>query len=259
MNERYYNNARIFREIREAVLVERGFLYTAWRIAVQPGATLQQILTGDRDRFLDPVKFLFVCVALVAVVMNLDIARQIYTGGLSGPSGIPEPGLRSVEEQLAAILSDEQTNREVRFRTRKALQELQTGIPERAMQQSFQWVNVTLLLAVPFYALGTWLVFNRKLCLAEHLVINGYLYGLQCLLSLVTFPIYFFSMSVGTIGYFVVSTAYQFFAWHQVFKISGWREWIGCVALLIAVTFTYLVVTVFLMMVFFLATILIDW
>lgn len=244
MEERYYNNARILRELREVVLIERGFLYTALQIARFPGAALQKILTGDRGRFQDPVKFLFVCVAMAAVIMNLDISRRVIMGGDLAPLQSSEPKIQRVEQLLTDISTDQELKRDDRFRAGKALQELQTSGPEWAMRETLQWMNVALLLAVPFYAMGTWLVFNRNFCFAEHLVISGYLYGIQCLLSLATIPIYVWSTYGGSVSYFVISTAFQFFAWRQIFMISGWREWIGCVLLLAGITVTYLIVAV---------------
>lgn len=258
MEERYYNNSRIVRELREAALIERGFLYTAWQIAVRPGAALQQILTGDRGRFQDPVKFLFICVAMAAVMMNSDIARQALVANGPVASKSPEPKMQVAEQQLADIVADPQSKRDTRFRATKALRELQTTVAEWATQETFKWMNVAMLLAVPFYALGTWLVFNRKFCFAEHLVISGYLYGVQCLLSLATIPIYFWSINAASVVYFVSSTAYQFFAWRQVFKISGWREWIGCVVLLVGITISYLVVATILGVFFVIAILLLE-
>lgn len=258
MEERYYNNSRILRELREAALIERGFLYTAWQIAVRPGAAIQRILTGDRGRFQDPVKFLFICVAMAAVMMNSDIARQAFVANGPVATTSPEPKVQAVEQQLADILADQQTKRDTRFRATKALRELQTTVAEWATQETFKWMNVALLMAVPFYALGTWLVFNRKFYFAEHLVIGGYLYGIQCLLSLATIPIYFWSINAASVGYFVSSTAYQFFAWRQIFKISGWREWVGCVLLFVGITITYLVVATILVVFFMIAILVLE-
>ena len=242
MTDRYYNFPRILRELRETVLFERGFFFTAWKICSTPGLALRQILEGGPHRFQDPVKFLFLCVAAAVLIMNLDVSRKLMWGNLEFPGRGPEPKFEVSQQQLSDILADPQSNRDLRFRATRAQQALRTPMPEWAMQETMQWMNVALLMAVPFYALGTWLMFRRNLNLAEHLVVNGYIYGAQCLLSILVLPAYLWSTMVGSLTYFGVSTIFQFFAWRQVFRISGWFDWIKSVGLLIGIFTVYFIV-----------------
>jgi hypothetical protein len=241
MSDRYYNIPRIGRELRETVLFERGFFFTAWCIATTPGKALRQILEGRSHRFQDPVKFLFLCVAAAALIMNFDISRQMMWKDIEFPNAGPEPKFAIIDQQLADLLADSESKRDIRFRASRAQQELRTPMPVWAMQQTMQWMNIVLLMAVPFYALGTWLMFPRNLNLAEHLVVNGYIYGVQCLLSMLVLPAYLWSTTVGSLTYLVVSTIFQFFAWHQVFRISGWFDWMKSVGLLIGIFTVYIV------------------
>lgn len=249
MADRYYNLPRIWRELRETIFFERGFFFTAWRILTTPGQALQQILDGGSHRFQDPVKFLFLCVALAALIMNLDVTRRAMSGGFDFPQQAPEPKFQLIQQQLAEVLADPEINRDIRFRAVRAQHELEYSMPNWASEETMKWMNVMLLVAVPFYAVGTWLLFRRDLNLAEHLVVNGYVYGVQCLISIVVLPVYFWSMTGASLAYFVVSSIYQFFAWHQTFRLTGWFDFLKCVVLQFGVTFVYLIAVIAVMVV----------
>jgi hypothetical protein len=61
-------------------------------------------------------------------------------------------------------------------------------------------------------------------------------------------PINASSMAWGSLVYFVISTAYQLVAWCWVFRIRGWREWCGCLFLLVAVSLIYFIATTLVML-----------
>ncbi|MBL8889416.1 MAG: hypothetical protein JNL67_05525 [Planctomycetaceae bacterium] len=242
--DRYYNLPRILRELRETVLFERGFLFTAWQVFKCPGSAIRQILESGPHRFQDPIKFLFLCVALAVLAMNLEFTQKAMFGNVQFPELAAGERFEAVEQQLQEIIDDPSTKRELRFRVERAQRELKLSAPEWAIQKSMQWMNVALLLVVPLYAIGTWLIFRRSLNFAEHLAFNGYIYGVQCLLSILTIPVYFWSMNAGTIIYFIISTLYQFFAWRDILQISGWFEWLKCILMLVAVFATYMVLLI---------------
>lgn len=243
MSERFYNNRRIMVELREALVIERGFLFTFWRMLTRPAESLDLILRGPDRRFQDPVKFLFICVALSTLALNLNIGQQVSVANTTPGTPAADPGLKAAEEQLLGMIKSPESLLTTKFQAKRALRELQMTTPDWFMNQTFKWMNLALLIAVPFYAIGTWLVFHRHFNFAEHLVINGYIFSIQCLLSILTLPINFWSLGWGSAIYFVISTVYQMVAWCWVFQIRGWREWCGCTFLLVAVTMIYFVAT----------------
>jgi hypothetical protein len=243
MSERFYNSRRILLELREALVVERGFLFTGWRLLTRPAESLDRILSGPDRRFQDPVKFLFICVTLSTLAMNLNLAHQVSDRGAPPDAPAADPGLTAAEAQLLAMIDSPDSLLTTKFQAKRALRELQLTTPDWFMHQTFKWMNLALLIAVPFYAVGTWLVFHRHFNFAEHMVINGYIFSIQCLLSLLTVPISSWSPGWVSIAYFVISTAYQLAAWCWVFQIRGWREWCGCIVLLVAITMIYFIAT----------------
>jgi hypothetical protein len=248
MSERFYNNRRILVELREALVVERGFLFTCWRMLTRPAESLDLILSGTDRRFQDPIKFLFVCVALSTLAMNLNLGQQASVQKMATGGPAVDPGLKVAEEQLLGMIESPESLLTTKFQAKRALRELQMTTPDWFMHQTFKWMNLALLIAVPFYAVGTWLFFHRQFNFAEHMVINGYIFSIQCLLSLLTMPINASSMAWGSLVYFVISTAYQLVAWCWVFRIRGWREWCGCLFLLVAVSLIYFIATTLVML-----------
>jgi len=251
MSDPFYNNRRILIELREALLVERGFVFTCWRVLTRPAQSLEQILLGTNRRFQDPIKFLFICVTLSTLAMNVDFGQKVSVNEVSGTAAAtpPDPGLKVVEEQLLEMIESPESLLTTKFQAKRALRELQVSTADWFMLQTLKWMNLALLIAVPFYAIGTWLVFHRHFNFAEHLVINSYIFSIQCLLSLLTVPINTWSMAWGAIAYFVISTIYQLAAWCRIFQIRGWREWCGSIVLLLAITVIYFVATLLVMLV----------
>lgn len=179
MEEKHFTLHRIGEEFREVLLGERGFLFTVRRMAFSPRASLLTILGGHKSRFNEPVKFVVLCIALAVVGMNLGLQ-------LGGTNSVPELAeaieakdkLQDYVESLNQLAMDDQSTSEVKFRASNAVAALERSQFEGFQDTYMQWSNVALLAAVPFFALGTLVFFRSDLNLAEHFVVNAYIYGM---------------------------------------------------------------------------------
>lgn len=229
VTEKHFTLAKVASGFLENVLGEKGFLFTLIQFLIRPGVSLRLILEGRQGNFLEPIRFVLYSVTLAAVAMNLVGVR-----GFSGDfSQVPD--IRQADEQLHETAANLQklrdakgSSRETRFRIDRALADLKQSELEWRLGVFMQWMNVFLLIAVPIYAMGTWLLFPRGMNLAEHLVVNSYIYGVQCCQSMLLAPLGLWDYWMYSMIYLVVAQIYQFFAWHQTLKFQTWIDWILC-------------------------------
>ncbi|HST57479.1 MAG TPA: DUF3667 domain-containing protein [Longimicrobium sp.] len=127
--------------------MDRGVLFTALELTRRPGDAIRDYVQGKRVRYTGPVKYFVLTVALTTfATTQLGMVDEIAEGMLHdahGPAAF-------TPAQASAFMS--------------------------------QWMTLFMALGVPFTAAVTHRVFRRAgMTYAEHLVLNLYSYGHQCL------------------------------------------------------------------------------
>ena len=118
--------------------VEKGFLYTIKELTVNPGLVISNYLSGvGRYRYYNPFRYAFV----VVTVSTLLFSWAGYFDDVTAANTNPNPETSFVDTDVVKDYS-----------------------------------NLLVLPLIPFCSLATWLLFRRK-NLAEHLVINFFIFG----------------------------------------------------------------------------------
>jgi hypothetical protein len=242
MTEKHFTIAKLSAGMLEVVVGEKGFLFTLNQLLRRPGASLRMILEGQIGKFNEPIRFLLYSVGLAALTMNLIGALGIEVFQIQ-ELGQSIEQLDTAATELESLRDNKQSNPELQFRVDRALAKLNQSRIEWQMEVILQWINVFLLIAVPVYAAGTFLLFPRGLNFAEHLVVNAYIYGVQCCMSVVLAPISIWNYTAYTSIYLAVTLVYQVFAWQQVFAIRSWKDWLLCSVLICGSIVAYVGIT----------------
>lgn len=138
----------IVQQVAHDVLnVDRGLLFTALELTRRPGDAIRDYVDGKRVRYTGPVKYFVLTVALTTfMTTQMGVLDEVAAGLVEGMGD-------------AAPVSAEQTSRFMA-----------------------QWMTLFMALGVPFTAAVTRRLFARAgMTYAEHLVLNLYSYGHQCL------------------------------------------------------------------------------
>ncbi|MEZ6136607.1 MAG: DUF3667 domain-containing protein [Pirellulaceae bacterium] len=249
----HFTLMRLLTDLWKHLNLEKGFLLTARELFLKPGLTIQTILDGRADSLTEPFRFLAISVATITVAMALATPMA---GGHGYKLAFIEEAeaeasriLQPRVDQLKRLSESQQQSREIRFRAKQAQIALQTSFSDWSYRAQAPWSNVLLLLAVPVYAFFTWLVVGRGLNLAEHLVLNAYIYGIQCILAtLVMVPLILTSqVGLAATVYFIVSLVYQIVAWNSLLRFRTALDWAKCAFLVVITLVIYLIVGVIFM------------
>lgn len=127
--------------------MDRGILFTAMELTRRPGDAIRAYVDGRRVRYTGPVKYFILTVALTTfATTQLGIVDEIAEG-LFHEAGRAAP---MTPAQASAFMS--------------------------------RWMTMFMALGVPFTAAVTHRLFKRTgMTYAEHLALNLYSYGHQCL------------------------------------------------------------------------------
>jgi hypothetical protein len=136
--------------------LERGLIFTFWSLIRRPGEVVQEFVSGNRHRFMNPFRFLLVAATLTVIAEALSDSTAMFALF----------DIKGTDDDSTAMVQDIMAN----------------------------YLNFIILLTVPFYAFGSWLVFRKpKWNLAEHLVVNAYGISMTVILSsivtLLTLPL----------------------------------------------------------------------
>jgi hypothetical protein len=132
---------------RDVLNLDHGILFTALELTRRPGDAIRDYVDGKRVRYAGPVKYFILTLALTTFATT-----QL---------GVMSDAARALVEGMkdAAPVTVEQASR---FMS--------------------QWMTLFFALGVPFTAAVTRRLFSRAgMTYAEHLVLNLYAYGQQCL------------------------------------------------------------------------------
>lgn len=188
---------------RSVLNFERGLPYTLWQFLIYPKKATKEYLFGNRRKFMDPIKFLFLSVTIAAFVLIQNLGTD-----------------DAMLQQMLESAKDEQ----------------QKKILIRFNELISNYYNLFFFLNVPFYAMATKLLYNKKdYFFAEHLTISAYLYAA----ATYTMPLLLFAPnSMKGIVITVLSTfisVYLIWAYMKIFE-ENWINglWKGILVVLIA-------------------------
>ncbi|HLM66435.1 MAG TPA: DUF3667 domain-containing protein [Longimicrobium sp.] len=126
--------------------LDRGILFTAMELTRRPGDAIRAYVDGKRVRYTGPVKYFILTVALTTfATTQLGIVDEVAEGMFH-------------EAERAASMT-----------------------PSQASAFMSRWMTMFMALGVPFTAAVTHRLFKRTgMTYAEHLALNLYSYGHQC-------------------------------------------------------------------------------
>lgn len=79
------------RAIAGATELDRGFLFTLWRLTVRPAVVVEEYLSGPRIRYTSPRRYLVVIAAATTVVWLLLDATAEFRAGMTVALGEDAP------------------------------------------------------------------------------------------------------------------------------------------------------------------------
>ena len=180
--------------VAQVTNIERGFLYTTKMLFKAPGKLISDYWNGRTVNYYNPFRY-----ALILVTLTLLINLWLGIDDLLQASMEP----RVVQDSFS-------------------LEQIQT-----ADKQFNSWLNILVLLLIPFYALMTHLLFKKHgQNFAEHLIMNFFIAGQQSLISCFTqFIFYFFPSLIAGFMVFnwLVGLVYNSYVYRQTFK-EAWSK-----------------------------------
>lgn len=175
----------------EQLHLDRGIGYTIKLLVVRPRRAIEEYLFEDRGRMIRPFTLLLLSVG-IATFLSLEFVLQ-------------EGAVSEVQADLAGYPE----------RLRRALVLLIGGIRN--------YFNLFYLSSLLPLTLASFLLFrSQKLNLAEHLVLNSYLFSIQTIMYIVAIPILVWRESRLT-WTVVIPVVYTIWFYKDVFDL-GWVE-----------------------------------
>ena len=174
--------------------LEKGFLYTAKMLFVDPGQLIHDYWNGKTIPYYNPFRYM-----IILITINIIISASLGIDDL-------------LQEQLQPAAVEESVSSE-RI--------------DYADEQLGNWMNFLVLLLVPVTSLLTFFLFKKsKKNYAEHLIMNSFIFGHQGLYSSFTqFIFYTFpSLMKGYLIFnFLIGLIYNTYAYTKTFKETWWR------------------------------------
>lgn len=213
----------VFNSILQVLNLERGIFYTLWVLTVRPGEAIREYIFEDRTKLTKPFGFLLLTIAIATYITITYMITEENMAEIYGGVGV---GAQNREAQEAV---------------------------QQFMGRFMEYYNIGMIMSVPFYALGSWLILKKpKFNLAEHLVINTYLFSYQTVLYILLCIPFYDNFMMTSYGYFTVVIIYSIYAYSKIFSYDAFEG--GARGLLVALFsfFTYMIVFVLVMLVSFL-------
>ena len=180
-----------FKSVFVAILglfnLEKGFFYTLWELTVRPGKAIKGYLLEDRTKLSKPFGFLFLAIAL-ATYLSIT---YVFTD----------------EVMANSYVADQQSRH-------KATQEWMKPI----MKYFMDYFNLYLLTTVPFFSFFSYLFFKKpRLYLAEHFVINSYVFAYQTFFYVLMVPLFIIDVDTYNLIYILISIVYAIYVYTKIF------------------------------------------
>ncbi|NQV52105.1 MAG: DUF3667 domain-containing protein [Flavobacteriales bacterium] len=177
--------------------LERGLFFTFYWLLRSPAKVIHTFVDGNRHRYMNPFRFLLFAATFIVISEAILVNTTSYT-------------LFDVEGSNAAsseVIGDFMKN----------------------------YMNVIILFSVPFYTLGSWLIFRKpKWNLAEHLVVNAYAISMIVLLSsVISLIAYPFGDTVAS-GVERISQLLNFFLAYVYIVTWSYKWWKGLLKMMLS-------------------------
>lgn len=187
-----------FRYISDQLLkvfnLEKGMGYTIKWLLINPKKAVQEYLYEDRHRMVKPFPFL-IFVTAVATFLTLTL---IFKG----------------DELLTQLHADSNWN---------SIPEQWKTVLDQLVIVTQKYFNLSYLSSIPFVSLATFWVFKEDgLNLAEHLVINIYLFCMQTVILVIMIPFLGKWPELGLLSSCFI-TVYIVYAYCQIFELKWWQ------------------------------------
>lgn len=179
--------------ILEALNLERGIGFTIKELILRPKEALEDFLFNDRSKYTKPLALLLLTVA-IATFISLKI-------------------LPLDQELIEAVREDD------------FMQQLPESLRSIFLQIPIllqQYFNIFFMSSLPAVTLATYLIFqDARLNLAEHFIINIYIFCIQTLIFIVFMPL--FAYKQWTVGLHIFGLFfYTIFAYTKIFE-QTWK------------------------------------
>ena len=152
---------------------DNRFLVTLRAMIMRPATVISTYLDGVRSRFVPPLVFVGLGVALITIVYNTFSEEYLAIADLAGRAQL----------ELVQDNFDDGNLNQAQYDAQMESLEMNNQIQKYLLK----YYNVISFLFLPLYALISWLVFGSKYNYGEHLVINSYLQGLSFFIGIITF------------------------------------------------------------------------
>lgn len=210
--------SHLFQSLLERFDINRGIIYTAKMLFVQPGKVIQDYLDGRTKIYYNPISYLVVVASFYSIIM---ISFNIYdssVGSLNEAMGLPEDQLE-FQRKFGSIMK--------------------------------KFLSFISILMIPFYSLASYWIFKkRKLYFAEHMIINSYLLAQYLLILTLLMTVFiFFNEYADYLFYLglVVFMGYFAFGYQNLFKSSIFRSLISAIGVNILGMIMFTLVTMIVM------------
>ncbi|MBK5719430.1 DUF3667 domain-containing protein [Dysgonomonas sp. Marseille-P4677] len=178
-------------EIQHSLLhIDKGILYTTKELLIRPGVTIREYLNGKRVNHFKPFAFVIILGTIytfVAHFFNLYPENEIITFELSN------------HQEVA-------------------------NINKVIIDWIYSHYSLIMLSLIPFSAIASYIIFRKKgYNYPEHIIIYSYITGIQILLLLIAYPLYYFLHFTST--YYIIlslSFIYNIIVLVLLFKDRSW-------------------------------------
>lgn len=194
---------KIGAQILEQLNLEKGLGYTIKQFLLRPGRAVQEYFYENRKRYTKPFSFLLLTTALTTFLMVEFVLKK------SG-SSMEELTASPEWQRLPDLL-------------KPGLRLIST--------MATKYFNLFYLSTLPSTVLASYLLFRKKqpYNLAEHLVINTYIFAIQSIFYLFTIPFMANEQqAVWTSLPVLLMVLYFIYAYLKIFRLTIWRGLLYC-------------------------------
>jgi len=181
INQRFSLKDALNDTLASTFALDKGFFYTLSQLFIDPGKTIKEYLSGKTKVYFNPLKFIIIIAGLSAFIsiITKSFDRNLYVTNTLSPED-----LNSTQLKIIAFFKN--------------------------------YVNIIMLILVPFYTFAYKLFFLRKkLNYTEHLIINCYAFGAGILLIIVPSIVFLFIQDISIIetitGFVIQISVYSYF------------------------------------------------
>lgn len=148
----------LFNRLLDRFDINRGILYTAKCLFVQPGKVIADYLNGKTKVYYNPISYLIVVASIYSILI---ISFNIF-----------DSNVESMNELMG-------------------VQEQQMEFQQKVNDATKKFLSFISILMIPFYSLVSYLLFKkRKLFYAEHMIINSYFLAQYLLILTILMPVF---------------------------------------------------------------------